>query len=81
MTCVYRYSCLVRVNFDNGKMVVGHNQLRSDAYTQALSNDKVMFREFKVVPDHANVFKWMADIAGMATGHTLTDNANTGVIQ
>lgn len=76
-----RYSTLVRLNFNNGKLIAGHAQLQSEAYKTAMSSGKVNYREFAVTPKHNNMFQWMGEIAGMATGHTLTDNANTGVIK
>lgn len=71
----------MRLNFDNGKLVAGHAQLQSDAYKAAVSSGKVTFREFAVIPKHNNMFQLMGELAGMAMGTTLTDNANTGVIR
>jgi carlactone synthase/all-trans-10'-apo-beta-carotenal 13,14-cleaving dioxygenase len=71
----------VRLNFNNGKLIAGHAQLQSDAYKAAMSSGKVNYREFAVTPEHKNLFQLMGELAGMATGHTLTDNANTGVIK
>jgi len=75
------YSTLVRLNFNNGKLIAGHAQLQSDAYKAAMRSGKVNYREFAVTPEHKNMFQLMGELAGMATGHTLTDNANTGVIK
>ena len=71
----------MRLNFNNGKLIAGHAQLQSDAYKAAMRSGKVNYREFAVTPEHKNMFQLMGELAGMATGHTLTDNANTGVIK
>ncbi len=79
--CNCSYSTLVRLNFEDGKLIAGHAQLQSDAYKAAKSSGKMNFREFAVVPKHDNFFQRIGELAGMAMGTTLTDNANTGVIR
>jgi hypothetical protein len=81
IVCNCSYSTLVRLNFENGKLTAGHAQLQSDAYKATKSSGKMNFREFAVVPKHANFFQRIGELAGMARGTTLTDNANTGVIR
>lgn len=81
IVCNCSYSTLVRINFENGKLTAGHAQLQSDAYKAAKSSGRMNFREFAVVPKHANFFQRIGELAGMAMGTTLTDNANTGVIR
>nr|ADK36681.1 carotenoid cleavage dioxygenase 8 [Physcomitrium patens] len=75
------YSTLIRLNFNNSKLIAHHAQLQSEAYKAVKSSGKVSFREFAVTPKHNNVFEWMGEVAGIAMGTTLTDNANTGVIK
>lgn len=78
---MYSYSTLIRLNFNNSKLIAHHAQLQSEAYKAVKSSGKVSFREFAVTPKHNNVFEWMGEVAGIAMGTTLTDNANTGVIK
>ncbi|KAH9300503.1 hypothetical protein KI387_012086, partial [Taxus chinensis] len=75
------YSTLVRLHFEEGRLIAGHAQLQSEAYKAATKNNKICYREFSEVPKPANFFAYVGDLAGLFSGASLTDNANTGVIR
>ncbi|XP_059077902.1 carotenoid cleavage dioxygenase 8 homolog B, chloroplastic-like [Cryptomeria japonica] len=75
------YSTLVRLHFENGRLIAGHAQLESEAYKAAKNNNKICYREFSEVPKAENFFEYVGDLAGLFSGASLTDNANTGVIR
>ncbi|MCO5562236.1 hypothetical protein L7F22_015862 [Adiantum nelumboides] len=76
-----RYATLVRLHFQKGKLKVSHAQLESQAYSSAKQLGKPRFREFAEAPKTENLLSYFGDLAGMAFGTTLTDNANTGVVK
>ncbi|KAL8263386.1 hypothetical protein R6Q59_024735 [Mikania micrantha] len=75
------YATLVRLHFDNGRLTMGHRQVESDAYKAARKNNKLCYREFSEVPKHDNFLEYIGDLANLFSGASLTDNANTGVVQ
>uniref|UniRef100_A0A288ILT7 Carotenoid cleavage dioxygenase 8 n=2 Tax=Chrysanthemum TaxID=13422 RepID=A0A288ILT7_CHRMO len=75
------YATMVRLNFDNGRLVMGHRQIESDAYKAARKNNKLCYREFSEVPKYDNFLAYIGDLANLFSGASLTDNANTGVVQ
>ncbi|KAJ0605462.1 putative oxidoreductase [Helianthus annuus] len=75
------YATLVRLGFDNGRLVMGHRQIESDAYKAAKKSNKLCYREFSEVPKHDNFLAYIGDLANLFSGASLTDNANTGVVK
>lgn len=75
------YATLVRLHFKEGRLKVTHAQLQSEAYEKAKSLGKPYYREFAEAPRRENLLSYFGDLAGMAFGTTLTDNANTGVVR
>ncbi|KAH9327130.1 hypothetical protein KI387_007308, partial [Taxus chinensis] len=76
-----KYSTVVRLHFEEGRLIAEHAQLQSEAYKAATKNNKICYREFSEVPKPANFFDYVGDLAGLFSGASLTDNANTGVIR
>ncbi|XP_076935954.1 carotenoid cleavage dioxygenase 8 homolog B, chloroplastic-like isoform X1 [Bidens hawaiensis] len=75
------YATIVRLHFENSRLVMGHRQIESDAYKAARKNNKLCYREFSEVPKHDNFLAYIGDLANLFSGASLTDNANTGVVQ
>ncbi|CAI9093539.1 OLC1v1029051C1 [Oldenlandia corymbosa var. corymbosa] len=75
------YATLVRLYFKNGRVVMGHRQIESEAYKAAKKNNKLCYREFSEVPKTDNFLAYIGDMAKLFSGASLTDNANTGVIK
>ncbi|KAM0053618.1 putative oxidoreductase [Helianthus debilis subsp. tardiflorus] len=75
------YATIVRLQFENGRLVMAHRQIESDAYKAARKNNKLCYREFSEVPKHDNFLSYIGDLANLFSGASLTDNANTGVVQ
>ncbi|KAK9058866.1 hypothetical protein SSX86_023710 [Deinandra increscens subsp. villosa] len=75
------YATIVRLHFDNGRLTMAHRQIESDAYKAARKNNKLCYREFSEVPKHDNLLSYIGDLANLFSGASLTDNANTGVVQ
>ncbi|CAM8886294.1 unnamed protein product [Rhodiola kirilowii] len=75
------YAMLVGLHFRNGRLTAGHRQIESDAYKAAKKNKKLCYREFSEVPQQENFLSYMGDLAGLFSGASLTDNANTGVVK
>ncbi|GLT85439.1 hypothetical protein SLE2022_036290 [Rubroshorea leprosula] len=75
------YSTLVKLHFENGRLIAGHRQLESEAYKAAKKNKRLCFREFSEVPKPANFLAYVGDLASLFSGASLTDNANTGVVK
>lgn len=75
------YATLVRLHFENGRLVAGHAQLESEAYQAAKKYNKICYREFSEVPQQSNFFKYIGELASLFSGASLTDNANTGVVR
>ncbi|MBA0703463.1 hypothetical protein Golax_015784, partial [Gossypium laxum] len=75
------YATLVKLQFENGRLIAGHRQIESEAYKAARKNKKVCFREFSEVPKYENFMAYVGDIAKLFSGASLTDNANTGVVK
>ncbi|KAJ8443392.1 hypothetical protein Cgig2_018825 [Carnegiea gigantea] len=75
------YATLVKLHFEDGRLVAGHRQLESDAYRAAKKNRKICYREFSETPKANNFLAYIGDIASLFSGASLTDNANTGVVK
>lgn len=75
------YATLVRLGFQNGRLVAGHRQIESEAYRAAKKNKKICYREFSEVPKAANFLAYVGELASLFSGASLTDNANTGVVK
>ncbi|XP_078168743.1 carotenoid cleavage dioxygenase 8 [Carex rostrata] len=75
------YATLVRVSFNKGRVSAGHRQVESDAYKAARKNRRLCFREFSETPKTNNFLSYVSELASLFSGSSLTDNANTGVIQ
>ncbi|CAA2959099.1 carotenoid cleavage dioxygenase 8 homolog B, chloroplastic [Olea europaea subsp. europaea] len=75
------YATLVRLHFENGRLVMGHRQIESEAYKAAKKNNKLCYREFSEVPKPDNFLSYIGDLANLFSGASLTDNANTGVVK
>ncbi|KAM3282139.1 carotenoid cleavage dioxygenase 8 B, chloroplastic [Capsicum chacoense] len=75
------YATLVRLHFENGRLIMGHRQVESEAYKAARSNNKICYREFSEVPKPDNFLAYIGDMAKLLSGSSLTDNANTGVVK
>ncbi|KAK4388823.1 Carotenoid cleavage dioxygenase 8B, chloroplastic [Sesamum angolense] len=75
------YATLVRLHFDNGRLIMGHRQIESEAYKAAKKNNKLCYREFSEIPKPDNFLAYIGDLANLFSGASLTDNANTGVVK
>ncbi|NP_001266276.2 carotenoid cleavage dioxygenase 8, chloroplastic-like [Solanum lycopersicum] len=75
------YATLVRLHFENGRLIMGHRQIESDAYKAAKISKKICYREFSEVPKVDNFLSYIGDMAKLLSGASLTDNANTGVVK
>ncbi|KAK6927357.1 Carotenoid oxygenase [Dillenia turbinata] len=75
------YATLVRLHFENGRLIFGHRQIESNAYKAAMKNKKLCYREFSEVPKTDNFLAYVGELASLLSGQSLTDNANTGVVK
>ncbi|KAI4337499.1 hypothetical protein L6164_015908 [Bauhinia variegata] len=75
------YATLVKLQFQNDRLIAGHRQIESEAYKAAKKNKKICYREFSEVPKPANFLAYMGELANLFSGASLTDNANTGVVK
>ncbi|XP_062099620.1 carotenoid cleavage dioxygenase 8 homolog B, chloroplastic [Humulus lupulus] len=75
------YATLVKLNFEDGRLIAGHRQIESDAYKAAKKNNKLCYREFSEVPKTDNFLAYVGELANLFSGSSLTDNANTGVVK
>ena len=75
------YATLVKLYFENGRLIAGHRQIESEAYKAAKKNRKLCFREFSEVPKPDNFLSYVGELANLFSGASLTDNANTGVVK
>ncbi|KAG6585387.1 Carotenoid cleavage dioxygenase 8-like B, chloroplastic, partial [Cucurbita argyrosperma subsp. sororia] len=75
------YATIVKLQFDNGRLIAGHRQIESDAYKAAMKNQKICYREFSEVPKTKNFLAYVGELANLFSGASLTDNANTGVVK
>ncbi|XP_038885421.1 carotenoid cleavage dioxygenase 8 homolog B, chloroplastic [Benincasa hispida] len=75
------YATIVKLHFDDGRLIAGHRQIESDAYKAAMKNQKICYREFSEVPKADNFLAYVGELANLFSGASLTDNANTGVIK
>ncbi|XVE97578.1 hypothetical protein REPUB_Repub03eG0031500 [Reevesia pubescens] len=75
------YATLVKLHFEDGRLIAGHRQIESEAYKAARKNKKICFREFSEVPKYENFMAYVGDFAKLFSGASLTDNANTGVVK
>ncbi|KAL5558668.1 hypothetical protein UlMin_034879 [Ulmus minor] len=75
------YATLVKLYFENGRLIAGHRQIESDAYKAAKKHNKLCYREFSEVPKPDNFLSYVGELANLFSGASLTDNANTGVVK
>ncbi|KAJ4825083.1 Carotenoid cleavage dioxygenase 8 B, chloroplastic [Turnera subulata] len=75
------YATLVKLHFENGRLIAGHRQIESDAYKAARKNRRLCYREFSEVPKTHNFLAYIGELANLFSGASLTDNANTGVVK
>ncbi|NP_001306853.1 carotenoid cleavage dioxygenase 8 homolog B, chloroplastic [Jatropha curcas] len=75
------YATLVKLHFENGRLMAGHRQVESEAYKAAKKNKKLCYREFSEAPKPDNFLAYIGDLANLFSGASLTDNANTGVVK
>ncbi|KAJ7958814.1 Carotenoid cleavage dioxygenase 8 [Quillaja saponaria] len=75
------YATLVKLHFENGRLIAGHRQIESEAYKAAKKNKKLCYREFSEVPKSDNFLAYVGELANLFSGASLTDNANTGVVK
>ncbi|KAL6985441.1 Carotenoid cleavage dioxygenase 8, chloroplastic [Sarracenia purpurea var. burkii] len=75
------YATLVRLHFENGRLIMGHRQIESEAYKAAKKNNKLCYREFSEAPKPKNFLAYIGSLAKLFSGASLTDNANTGVVK
>ncbi|XP_077211360.1 carotenoid cleavage dioxygenase 8 [Tasmannia lanceolata] len=75
------YATLVRLHFENGRLVAGHRQIESEAYKAAMKSKKLCYREFSEAPKADNFISYIGELASLFSGASLTDNANTGVVR
>ncbi|KAL7166345.1 hypothetical protein ACSBR2_037091 [Camellia fascicularis] len=75
------YATLVRLHFENGRLIMGHRQIESEAYKAAKKHNKLCYREFSEAPKPDNFLAYIGDLANLFSGASLTDNANTGVVR
>ena len=75
------YATLVRLHFQDGRLIAGHRQIQSEAYKAAIKNKKLCYREFSEVPKADNFLSYVGELASLFSGASLTDNANTGVVR
>ncbi|KAK6163591.1 hypothetical protein DH2020_000455 [Rehmannia glutinosa] len=75
------YATLVRLHFENGRLVMGHRQIESEAYKASKKHNKLCYREFSEAPKPDNFLAYIGDLANLFSGASLTDNANTGVVR
>ncbi|KAF7817122.1 carotenoid cleavage dioxygenase 8-like protein B, chloroplastic [Senna tora] len=75
------YATIVKLHFENGRLVAAHRQLESQAYQAAKKHQKLCYREFSEAPTPSNFLAYMGELAGLFSGASLTDNASTGVVK
>ncbi|KAF8036071.1 hypothetical protein BT93_C1919 [Corymbia citriodora subsp. variegata] len=75
------YATLVKLQFENGRLIAGHRQIESEAYKAAMKSNKLCYREFSEVPKADNFLSYVGELASLFSGASLTDNANTGVVR
>ncbi|KAI3468206.1 hypothetical protein Pfo_024869 [Paulownia fortunei] len=75
------YATLVGLHFENGRLIMGHRQVESEAYKASKKNNKLCYREFSEAPKPDNFLAYIGDLANLFSGASLTDNANTGVVK
>ncbi|KAH0989836.1 hypothetical protein GBA52_001319 [Prunus armeniaca] len=74
------YAMLVKLQFEDGRLIAGHRQIESEAYKAAMKTQKLCYREFSEVPKPDNFLSYIGELANLFSGASLTDNANTGVV-
>ncbi|KAL8137089.1 LOW QUALITY PROTEIN: hypothetical protein V2J09_003090 [Rumex salicifolius] len=77
------YATLVKLHFNGstGQVLAAHRQIESDAYMAASRDQKVCYREFSESPKPEGLLGHIMGLAGLLSGTSLTDNANTGVVK
>ncbi|XP_059658915.1 carotenoid cleavage dioxygenase 8 homolog B, chloroplastic-like [Cornus florida] len=75
------FATLVRLHFDNGRLIMGHRQIESEAYKAAKKKNKLCYLEFSEAPKPDNFLAYIVEKAKLFLGASLTDNANTGVVK
>ncbi|KAG6551539.1 hypothetical protein Mapa_006962 [Marchantia paleacea] len=77
---LHGFSTLLRLTFEDGRLIASHSQLRSDAHNAGQKFQRVAYQEFSAPPQE-NLLARLGNLAGMVAGSNLTDSANTGVIR
>ncbi|XP_008810664.2 carotenoid cleavage dioxygenase 8 homolog B, chloroplastic-like [Phoenix dactylifera] len=75
------YATIVRLHFENGRLFFGHRQIESEAYKAAMKNKRICYREFSEAPRPDSFLAYVGELASFFSGASLTDNANTGVVE
>ncbi|KAK4792693.1 hypothetical protein SAY86_023128 [Trapa natans] len=75
------YAMIVKLQFENGRVIAGHRQIESDAYKAAMRNRRLCYREFSESPKPGNFLSYVGELASLFSGASLTDNSNTGVVR
>ncbi|XP_008804630.2 carotenoid cleavage dioxygenase 8 homolog B, chloroplastic-like [Phoenix dactylifera] len=75
------YATIVRLRFDDGRLLFGHRQIESEAYKAAMKHKRLCYREFSEAPKPDSFLAYVGELAGLFSGASLTDNANTGVVK
>ncbi|ERN12955.1 carotenoid cleavage dioxygenase 8 homolog B, chloroplastic [Amborella trichopoda] len=77
------YATVIRLHFDNGRLIASHRQVESNAYKAAKEKGRPYYREFSEVLSDSNFLSQIGELAGLLTGTslTLTDNSNAGVFR
>ncbi|XP_056166777.1 carotenoid cleavage dioxygenase 8 homolog B, chloroplastic-like [Syzygium oleosum] len=75
------YAMVVKLQFENGRLIAGHRQIESEAYKAAMKHNKLIYQEFSEFPKADNFLSYIGELAGLISGASLTDNVNTGIIK
>lgn len=81
MVLYARYAMLVRLHFENGRLIAGHAMVESEAYKAAKKKNKVCYREFTELPKAENFFESIGNLVGLFSGSLETDNPVIGVMR
>ncbi|RWW29741.1 hypothetical protein GW17_00005724 [Ensete ventricosum] len=75
------YATVVRVYFEQGRVMASHRQVESEAYKAAMKKRRLCYREFSEVPKPASFLEYVGEVASLFSGASLTDNSNTGIVR
>ncbi|KAH0468194.1 hypothetical protein IEQ34_003227 [Dendrobium chrysotoxum] len=75
------YATIVRLHFNQGRLVASHRQIESEAYKSAKKHNRLCYREFSEAPKPDGFFSYVGELAQLFSGASLTDNANTGIVR